>query len=103
MSNWESASERRIRTEEAIDRSIIAGRYAPLVIFANQVLLHHDLAISFEWLGDMTVHRRVRDSDIPRDVHRANLNSIQTVHVARSLEPVGKPIFRYPIAKRRRQ
>src|SRR5438067_1240107 len=72
--NWKSASESRIRAQEAIYSRVIAGRYAPLVIFADEILLHHDLAIGFEWLRDVTVHRRICDSDIPRRVDCADFD-----------------------------
>ena len=83
---YEIAPETRVAFQEAIDGGAIAGGDPPTPILLNQILLHHQFAISVEGNSNMGVHDRIDYGQVSHDAHGANFDPLELIQVARPLE-----------------
>jgi len=104
ISSWsldrKPARERGICLQESIDGCVVAGRHPPVAVFANQILLHDELAIGVEWFVDMSEHRGVRDCEIAGHADRSNLNPLKLIQIACALQASDEAVPRNSISRR---
>src|SRR6266542_930901 len=74
-----AARETGIAFQKAIDGRVIARGHTPVPIFTDEVLLHDQLSVGIEGLGDMRVHGCINYCQVSRDAWHTNLNPIELI------------------------
>src|SRR6185369_17286758 len=73
--------------------------HSPFSIFAEKVLLDHDLSFRLDRVEDASVKHRVDHREVAHDACRANVDAIQLIEPLRALERTHETIARHAVTR----